>query len=210
MKHSFTKAKRASTRTKAVVAGGLVALTAAGVGGAAFATFTGTSTAAQSVSSGTVSLSSIGGGAAGNRLTIGASNIAAGDSIQRSVTMQNTGNIDLASITLTTAATTSSLLDTDATNGLQMVIDSCATAWTETGTVAPFTYTCAGGATSVLTTRAVIGTNIALSNLNLTAGATNNLRVTLTLPSGAGNTLQNQSSVLGYTFTATQRNGTAK
>ena len=31
MKHSLTKTKRASTRTKAVVAGGLVALTAAGI-----------------------------------------------------------------------------------------------------------------------------------------------------------------------------------
>jgi spore coat-associated protein N len=209
MKHSLPKAKRASTRTKAVVAGGLVALTAAGVGGAAFATFTGTSTASQTVSSGTVTLTPIGTNGTLQRLSIGASNIAAGDTIQRAVTMQN-GSLDLASIQLTTAAAPSTLLDTDATNGLQMTIDSCATAWTEVGTVAPFTYTCSGGATSVLASRPVIGTNIALSNLTLTNGLTNNLRVTLTLASTAGNTLQNLSSTIGYTFTATQRNATNK
>ena len=85
MKHSLPKAKRTSTRTKALVTGGLVALTAAGVGGAAFAAFTGTTNAAQSVASGTVSLAGIGTNAAGNRLTVGASNIAAGDTIQRAV-----------------------------------------------------------------------------------------------------------------------------
>ena len=40
--------------------------------------------------------------------------------------------------TLTTTATTSSLLDTDTTNGLQMVIDKCSAAWTEAGP--PYTY----------------------------------------------------------------------
>jgi hypothetical protein len=206
MKHSLTKTKRASTRTKAVVAGGLVALTAAGVGGAAFATFTGTSTANQTVASGTVSLSGIGTNAAGNRITVGASNIAAGDTIQRAVTMQNTGTIDLASITLTTNAVTSSGLNTDTTNGLQMTIDKCSVAWTESAI--PYTYTCGGTTSSVLASTPVIGTNLALTNLTLTASATNNLRVTLTLPSSAPNALQAQSSTIGYTFTATQRNGT--
>ena len=136
MKHSLPKATRTSTRTKALVTGGLVALTAAGVGGAgvggaAFAAFTGTTNAAQSVASGTVSLAGIGTDAAGNRLTVGATNIAAGDTIQRAVTLTNTGTIDMAGITLTTTATTSSLLDTDAVNGLQMTIDKCSTAWTE-------------------------------------------------------------------------------
>ena len=206
MKHSLTTTKRASTRTKAVVAGGLVALPAAGVGGAAFATFTGTSTASQAVDSGTVSLSSINGNVAGNRLTVGASNIAAGDTIQRAVTMTNTGSIDLASITLDTAASTTSLLDTDATNGLQMTIDSCTVPWTESAF--PYVYTCSGTVSSVLASSSVIGTGRTLNNLDLTNGATNNLRVTLSLPNAAGNTLQNQASVIDYTFTATQRNGT--
>jgi hypothetical protein len=57
----------------------------------------------------------------------------------------------------------------------------------------------------------VIGGNLTLSNLGSTsAGATDHLRVTLTLPSGAGNTLQNLSSTITYAFTGTQRAATNK
>ena len=57
----------------------------------------------------------------------------------------------------------------------------------------------------------MIGGTLTLSNLgSLTAGATDHLRVTLTLPSGAGNTLQNQSSTITYAFTGTQRAATNK
>jgi hypothetical protein len=101
------------------------------------------------------------------------------------------------------------LLDTDATNGLQMVIDKCSQAWTEAGP--PYTYTCGGTTSAVVASRAVIGSNLALSNLGATtAGATDHLRVTLTLPSGAPNTLQNQSSTVSYAFTGTQRAATDK
>src|SRR5205814_1242190 len=73
------------------------------------------------------------------------------------------------------------------------------------------TYTCGGSTSSVLASRAVIGSNLALSNLSsTTAGSTDHLRVTLTLPSGAGNTLQNQSSTISYAFTGTQRAATNK
>ena len=209
MKHALPAAP-GSSRRKALATGGLVALAVAGVGGAAFAAFTGTSNASQSVASGTVTLSGIGTNAAGNRLTVGATNIAAGDTIQRAVTVSNTGSLDLSSITLTTAASTSSGLDTDTTNGLRMVIDRCSAAWTESGTVAPFTYTCAGTTSTVLASTPVVGTNLPLSNLALTAGAINNLSVTLSLPASAPNALQGQSSVIAYTFTATQRTGTAK
>jgi hypothetical protein len=150
-------------------------------------------------------------GASTNRLTVNATAIAPGDTIQRSVDLSNTGSIDFGSVTLGTAASPSSLLDTDATNGLQMVIDRCSTAWTEAGTAPAYTYTCGGTTSSVVATRAVIGSTIALSNLSsITAGSTDKLRVTLTLPSAAGNTFQNQSSTIAYTFTATQRSATNK
>ena len=112
-------------------------------------------------------------------------------------------------MTLTTSASPSSLLDTDATNGLQMVIDKCSVAWTEAGP--PYTYSCSGSTSSVLASRPVIGSTLALSNLaSLTNGTTDHLRVTLTLPSGAGNTLQNQSSTISSAFTGTQRAATNK
>ena len=128
-----------------------------------FATFTSSTSASHAVSSGTVTIALGATGAATNRLTVGASAIAPGDTIQRSVDLIDSGSIDLASITLTTTATSSSLLDTDTTNGLQMVIDKCSNAWTESGP--PYTYTCSGATSSVLASRAVIGNTLALSNL---------------------------------------------
>jgi predicted ribosomally synthesized peptide with SipW-like signal peptide len=188
---------------------GLVLASVALVGMGTFALFTDTQSVSQATSSGTVSLNPISTNAVNNRLSVGASNIAAGDTIQRTVDVKNTGNITLASVTLTTTASVSSLLDTDATNGLQMVIDKCSVAWTETGGP-PYTYTCGGTTSTVLTSAPVIGTNLSLANISLTGGTDNFLRVTLTLPSGASNTLQTQSSTISYAFTATQRAGAAQ
>ena len=174
-----------------------------------YATFTSTASQSQTISSGTVTIALGATGAATNRLNIGASALAAGDTVQRSVDLSNSGTLDLASVTLTTTASPSSLLDTDTTNGLQMVIDKCSVAWTEAGP--PYTYTCGGTTSTVLASRPVIGSGLALSNLaSTTAGATDHLRVTLTLPSAAGNTLQNQSSTISYAFTGTQRAATNK
>jgi spore coat-associated protein N len=183
---------------------------AAGIAGlGTFATFTSTTSASHTVSSGTVTIALGATGASTNRLNVNASAIAPGDTIQRSVALINQGTLDLASVTLTTTASPSSLLDTDSTNGLQMVIDRCSVAWTESGP--PYTYTCGGSTSTVLASRAVIGSGLSLSNLTATtAGNTDHLRVTLTFPSGAGNTLQNQSSTISYAFTGTQRTGTDK
>ena len=60
----------------------------------------------------------------------------------------------------------------------------------------------------MLASRALVGSGIALSNLTLTAGSTDHLRVTLTFPSGADNSFQNKSSTVSYTFTGNQRAGT--
>jgi len=198
-------------RRKLLVSLAIVAAAASIAGLGTFATFTSSTSASQSVSSGTVTIALGATGAATNRLTVGASNIAPGDTIQRSVDLINSGSIDLSGITLTTNATTSSLLDTDATNGLQMVIDRCSNAWTEGGTAPAYTYSCSGATSSVLASRAVVGSNLTLSSLAaLTNGVTDHLRVTLSFPSAAPNSFQNQSSTIQYTFTGTQRAGTNK
>ncbi len=194
----------------------LLSLAALGVTGAiassgTFATFTGTASVDQgAISSGTVTVAIPSAGVT-NRLTLGASAIVPGDTMQRAVDVQNTGTDDWASLTLTTTAPTTSVLDTDTTDGLQLVIDRCSVAWSESGSSPAFTYTCGGTTSSVLASRPVIGAGLALSNLtSLTAGTTDHLRVTLTLPSTAGNSFQNKSSAITYAFTATQRAGTNK
>jgi len=158
------------------------------------------------IASGTVAITLGSTGSATNRLNINASGIAPGDTIKRSVDLTNpTGDTDLASISVSTAASPSSTLDTDTTNGLQMTIDKCSVAWTETGVSPAFSYSCTGTTTSVLGSVPVIQTNAALSNLSsVTNGNTDHLLVTLSL-GGSGGTLQGKSSTVTYTFTGTQR-----
>jgi spore coat-associated protein N len=83
-----------------------------------------------------------------------------GDTIERAVTVTNTGNQDFASISLTTSASPSSLLDTDGTDGLQMDIQRCSQAWTEGGSAPAYTYTCGGSTSTVLSSRAIVGSGM--------------------------------------------------
>lgn len=176
-----------------------------------YATFTSTVNGGpMNTASGTVTIALGATGAKTNRLNVNASGLVPGDTMQRTVDLINSGSQNLASITLTDTASPSTALDTDATNGLQVVVDACSVAWTEAGVSPAFTYTCGGSTSSVLASRAVIGSNIALSNLTTTtAGNTDHLRVTLTFPATADNTLQNLSSTFTFAFTGTQRAGSA-
>jgi predicted ribosomally synthesized peptide with SipW-like signal peptide len=190
--------------TKLIASIAVLGVAAAMAGLGTFATFTSSTSASHTIASGSLSLTS----GPTNRLGTGASLIAAGDTMQRAIDLNYAGSVDFGSATLTTSASASSALDTDATDGLQLSVDKCSVAWTEAGP--PYTYTCGGSTSSVLASRALIGNAIALSNLTLTAGSTDHLRVTITLPGTAGNTLQNQSSTIGYAFTGTQRAATNK
>jgi spore coat-associated protein N len=193
-----------ATSNKVIASIALVCAAAAIAGLGTFATFTSSTSTSHTIASGTLSLTS----GPTNRLGIGASTIAAGDSMQRAIDLNYAGSISFGSATLTTSASASSALDTDATDGLHIAIDKCSVAWTESGP--PYTYTCGGSTSTVLASSPVIGSNVALSNLTLTAGSTDHLRVTVTLPSTAGNTFQNLSSTVGYTFTGVQRAGTSQ
>lgn len=178
---------------------------------ATYGAFTSSTSASHSVATGTVVIALGSTGAQTNRLTVNATGIVPSDTMQRSFDLINNGTQNFASVSLTTNATASSALDTDTTNGLQMVIDKCSVAWTEAGTPPGYTYTCGGSTSTVLASTPVIGSNLSLSNLGvLTAGATDHLRLTLTFPSGAGNTMQGISSTIQYTFSATQRTSTNK
>lgn len=215
----MTKPKQ--SRTKKVLWSAAAIGAAASVAGlGTYATFTDTTSASQSISSGTVDIN-LGATGVDNRLSVDATDIVPGDTMQRRVKLSNDGSEDLASITLTTSATTSSLLDTDATDGLQFKIETCGgtVGWTEAGTTPAFTYTCdeaiagddLGARTTVLARRAIVGSTLALSNLTATtAGNTDDTVVTIDLPTTADNTFQGLSSTIDYTFTATQRAATDK
>lgn len=186
------------------------AASVAGLG--TFASFTSSTSASQSIGSGAVSMSLGATGAVTNRLTVNATNIVPGDTIQRTADVINASSDPLGSVSLTTSASPTSLLDSDVTNGLQMTITECSVPWTESGTSPAFTYSCSGTTTTPVTSRAVIGSNISLTGLNVLSSATgtDHLRVTLTLPASAGNSFQSLSSTISYAFTGTQRTATNK
>ena len=141
-------------------------------------------------------------------LPLAATGFVPGDSISRSVDLANTGDLDFASISMVTTATTSSVLDTDP-NGLQLTVASCPTAWTETVVNKVASYACSTTPTTLVT-----GPAVATSTLNKltskTAKATDHLVLTLSLPGTADNTFQNKTSALSISFTGSQKTGTAR
>ena len=170
-----------------------------------YANFSASATATHTVSTASITLTLGSTGAVTNRLTVNAANLLPGDSYYRSVDLVNGGGHSLSSINLTTTASPSSLLDTDATNGLQMTWQRCSVPWTESGSSPNFTYSCSGSTSSVLASRAVIGTTIALANLTAaTSGNTDHLLLTMTFPSTAGDTFQGLSSGLTFAFNGVQ------
>jgi spore coat-associated protein N len=198
-----TKSSLRGNTRKIMLSLGAVGAAAAVAGMGTFGTFTSTTSGSEAVNSGTVAIA-LGTGAA-STLNVAAVNIVPGDTIQRAVTLNNTGNSDLGAVTLTTAATPINLLSTDATDGLQLKIDSCSVAWTAVAPLTAPTYTCSGTKTTVLAAKPVIGANTAITTRATTAATTDNLVVTLTLPTTADNTFQNLNSAISFTFDATQR-----
>jgi predicted ribosomally synthesized peptide with SipW-like signal peptide len=230
----MTKAKRRSTTKKLVASTALVGGALALAFGGAFASFTDTVSAGpQTISSGTIQIST---GPTDDSGT-GATGIVPGDTIAREIDLNSTNaTATAASITLGFTATTSSLLDQDATNGLQVSAQSCATKPTRTAGPPP-TYTCSGGWTAVTiggkastSVSALETTAGALSPLNsLSPNKQDYLLFTLSFPSAApgdlskvtacsgtaGGTsstenLEGCTSVLKYTFVAIQRAGSSQ
>jgi hypothetical protein len=198
-----TRPGRRGNTGKILISLGAVGAAAAVAGLGTFGGFASTTSGSQAVTAGTVVIAL--GSGAGQPIGVPASNVVPGDTIQRAVTLANTGTSNLAAVNLTTTALPSSLLDTDAANGLRLKIDSCSGAWTAVAPTTAPTYTCSGTTTTALSDQPVIGANKLITTMALTHGVTDNLRVTLTLPATAGDTFQGASSVINFAFTGTQR-----
>ncbi|MBB3676164.1 TasA family protein [Modestobacter versicolor] len=198
---------RSRTARKVLGSLGVIGAAAAVAGMGTFGTFTDSTTPLNaSVTSGTlnVDLKNIGQAAT---LPMTAAGFVPGDSISRAVDLVNSGNLALGSMTLTSTATTSSVLDTDKTNGLQLTVKSCPVVWTESVVNGVATYTCSGTATTLVSSAAVM--NAVLPNVaSLAPKGTDHLVVTLSLPTSADNGFQGKTSALSVTFTGTQQTGT--
>ena len=182
----------------------------------AYATFTATTSVTQTTpfTAGHMSITVPASGAS-DRLYTGASGIAPGDTMQRAVdiTVDNSTTAGmLTALKVAITATPSSLLNTDATNGLQVWVQKCSQAYSESGP--PYTYTCGGSTADVIGTS---GSPVAISSLtsattltgvSTTPNVTSHLRFYFTFPSTAGDSFQDASSTLTFTFSGTQRAGT--
>ncbi|MCU1633455.1 MAG: hypothetical protein JWM61_2107 [Micrococcaceae bacterium] len=212
---SSTPAKRISMKStsgKVLASVALLGVAASVAGLGTYGSFTSTTSASETVTAGTVKVALGDAGTATNRLTVPAIGVIPGDSVQRVATLTNAGNQDFGGVTLTTTAVTPNAqtlptkLVTDAALGLQVTVDACTEPWTEAGTAPAYTYTCTGTTTSVLSTRPILGTDYALTNLqSIVSAKTDNLRVTATLPTTADNTFQGLTGSVNFAFTATQR-----
>ena len=173
-----------------------------------YATWTSSTTAQnQTVSAGTVQIAL----GSTNRLTTNATGLVPGDTVERAVDLDGpaSGISGIGSISLGVSVGSSTLLDSDTTNGLHINVDSCPSAWTESGTAPAYTYSCSGSVTSLVSNQPVIG-NFNLPSLNsMNVSGVDHLRVKLTLPGTAPTTMMGLSDTLSYVFTATARAGTS-
>lgn len=177
-----------------------IAATAAAVAGlGTFGTFSSsTAPTPVAIQNGTVSINlTAGDGSASVPLSF---SVSPGSSTTQNVNLVNGGSAALQSISLATVATTSSILDSDPTNGVQMQVDDCSVAWAAGGT-------CSGVQRTVLASGPAVRTVTLANPFGLAAGATDHLAVTLGLPATAGDAFKSQSSGLSLTFTAVQRDG---
>jgi hypothetical protein len=197
-----------SANVRKVVGSLAVIGTAAAVAGmGTFGTFTDSTTPVDTtIQSGTLSINA---NQTGYAVPVTTAGFVPGDSITRAITLVNDGTSPLGSIQFASAALSGSILTTDTINGLQLSLKSCSVAWTQGGTAAAPTYTCAG-TTQTLTNGPAL-TNVTLANpAALNVGGTDHLLFSVSLPTTADNTFQGKSASLSLSFTGIQRSGTAR
>ncbi|GGO67920.1 TasA family protein [Nocardioides deserti] len=206
VKNTKASRKNRTTAAKLVASVALVAGAASVAGLGTFGAFTSTTSASESVAAGTIKL---GQGTSTQAPSIAATGLVPGDTVERDIVLTRGANDEkFGTVSLTTTATATNLLSTDLTNGLQISIDQCSTAWTKVdATKTNGALTCKGTTTPVLAPRPVIGANLALDKATTALNDTkvSHLRVTLKFPETAGNPFQGMANTIGLTFDATQR-----
>jgi hypothetical protein len=128
-----------------------------------------------------------------------------GDYSTLALDLVNDGTSALSSVTLTSVATQSSALNTDAVNGLQLSLQSCSDAWRVVGR----DIFCAGTVTDHYAGPVVVNRALTTS-ASLAPGGVDHLAAKVSFPAGASNAYQNAVSSLSFTFTGVQRTGGAR
>jgi Camelysin metallo-endopeptidase len=205
-----TKIRSVSPTARKVVGSLAVIGTAAAVAGlGTYGNFTDSTTPMNTtVATGTLSIN-LAQPAGAYAIPVSVTGLVPGDSITRAVNLVNDGDLAMSSISVVSAATASSILTTDATNGLQLSVKACSVPWTQGGTASAPSYSCSATERTVL--NAPVVSNAQLSSpASLTPGGTDYLTFSISLPTTADNTFQGKSAGLSLSFTGAQRTGTAR
>jgi hypothetical protein len=128
----------------------------------------------------------------------------AGDSRTTILDLENKGTTPLSSVTLTSWATSSSILDTDTVNGLQLKVESCNVQWS----TSPSTPVCTGISKTYFSGPIIGADRPLLGSSALAAGTSDHLLLTASLPASASDdAFEGASSGLNFMFTGVQRTG---
>ena len=101
-------------------------------------------------------------------------------------------------------ASTSSVLDSDRTSGLQLTVESCSVAWSAD-------ESCAGARRDFYAGPVLVEDQALAGAASLAPGAVDHLLLTVTLPTTAsGDAFEGATSALNFVFTGTQRAGSAR
>jgi spore coat-associated protein N len=122
--------------------------------------------------------------------------VAPGDRIERTIVLRVRGRGELRVVALAIKAKRASLL-TDRKQGLRLSLERCSRGWKRM--LRAHSYTCRGRRTRLLARKPVLGRR--RLGLRLRREQKAYLRLTLTLPTQAGNVLEGQTSTLVYRFT---------
>ncbi|RBY89322.1 TasA family protein [Blastococcus sp. TF02A-30] len=195
-----------STARKVVGSLGVIGAAAAVAGMGTFGSFTDSSTPVNTtIQAGTLNIDVT---AARYAFPVTTSNFVPGDTMTRAINLKNSGDA-FGSISFSSAATVGSVLTDGTANGLQLSVKSCSVPWTQGGTAAAPTYSCAGVVADVVPAGPVVRTNVPLTNpKSLASNGTDYLTVSISLPLAADNKFQGQSASLSLAFTGTQATGT--
>ena len=198
--------KRPGSPTARKVVGSLAVIgTAAAVAGrGTYGNFTDSTTPMNTtLATGTLSINLT---SAGTAVPVSVSNMVPGDSMSRAVDLVNDGDLAMSSISMSASTTSSNILTTDTTNGLQLSVRSCSVPWTE---AAGPTYSCSGTERSLMNGPVINSTSLS-SPASLNPGGSDHLVFSVSLPTTAGNAFQGLSADLSLSFTGASRSGTAR
>ncbi|WP_324276448.1 TasA family protein [Blastococcus brunescens] len=195
---------RRSTITKAVASVGVLAAAGAVAGLGTFGSFTDSTTPVNAdVAAGTVSINL---SPAANYRTVQMTpgGLLPGDSTATPFDVRNDGDVAWESLTFSSWATRSSVLDSDPVHGLQLTLESCSTAWTVAGS----DYAC-GGEVTPFYTGPIVTQAVLTGTATHAPGGVEHLLATIAFPDTAGQTHTDKISDLAFRFTAVQRAGAA-